>query len=47
MTDQQKRTRLREILADPGGAIAPGATDALFARLAQSIIPVPLGTDAI
>src|SRR4029077_7022234 len=35
MTDQQKRARLREILADPKGTIAPGVTDALFARLAQ------------
>jgi len=35
MTDQQKRARLREILADTKGAIAPGATDALFARLVQ------------
>ena len=35
MTDQQKRARLREILADPKGAIAPGVTDGLFARLAQ------------
>jgi 2-methylisocitrate lyase-like PEP mutase family enzyme len=35
MTDQQKRARLREILADPKGAIAPGVTDALFARLVQ------------
>ena len=25
MNDQQKRTRLREILADPKGAIAPGS----------------------
>jgi 2-methylisocitrate lyase-like PEP mutase family enzyme len=35
MTDQQKRARLREVFADPTGAIAPGVTDALFARLAQ------------
>src|SRR5215467_14482291 len=35
MTDQQKRARLREILADSKGAIAPGVVDALFARLAQ------------
>jgi 2,3-dimethylmalate lyase len=35
MTDQQKRARLREILTDPNGAIAPGVTDALFARLVQ------------
>ena len=35
MTDQQKRARLREILADPRAAIAPGVADALFARLSQ------------
>lgn len=35
MNDRQKRSRLREILADPTGAIAPGVTDALFARLVQ------------
>ncbi len=35
MNDQQKRARLREILADTTAAIAPGVTDALFARLAQ------------
>jgi 2-methylisocitrate lyase-like PEP mutase family enzyme len=35
MTDQDKRQRLRTILADSNGAIAPGVTDALFARLAQ------------
>ena len=35
MTDQQKRARLREILADPRGVIAPGVADALFARLSQ------------
>jgi 2-methylisocitrate lyase-like PEP mutase family enzyme len=35
MTDQEKRARLREILADSKGIIAPGVTDALFARLAQ------------
>jgi methylisocitrate lyase len=34
-TDQEKRVRLHEIFADPKGAIAPGVTDALFARLAQ------------
>jgi 2-methylisocitrate lyase-like PEP mutase family enzyme len=35
VTDQQKRARLREILTDAKGAIAPGVTDGLFARLAQ------------
>ena len=35
MNDQQKRMRLRELLADPTGAIAPGVTDGLFARLVQ------------
>ena len=35
MTDQEKRARLRQILADPTGVIAPGVTDALFARLVQ------------
>lgn len=35
MTDQEKRQRLRGLLADPKGAIAPGVTDALFARLVQ------------
>ena len=35
MTDSQKRILLREILADPGGRIAPGVADALFARLSQ------------
>lgn len=35
MNDQQKRAKLREILTDSKGAIAPGVTDALFARLAQ------------
>ena len=35
MNDQQKRARLRVLLNDPKGAIAPGVTDALFARLAQ------------
>lgn len=35
MTDNQKRIRLREILADPKGAIAPGVVDALFAKLSQ------------
>src|SRR6188768_3322025 len=34
MNDQQKRARLRGLLNDPKGAIAPGVTDALFARLA-------------
>lgn len=34
-TDQEKRARLHDIFADPKGAIAPGVTDALFARLAQ------------
>jgi 2-methylisocitrate lyase-like PEP mutase family enzyme len=35
MTDRDKRQRLRALLADSKGAIAPGVTDALFARLAQ------------
>jgi 2-methylisocitrate lyase-like PEP mutase family enzyme len=35
MTDSQKRIRLREILADRNGAVAPGVADALFARLSQ------------
>lgn len=35
MNDREKRVRLREIFADLKGAIAPGVTDALFARLAQ------------
>ena len=35
MNDQQKRARLRELLGDTKGAIAPGVTDALYARLAQ------------
>ncbi|HEY7217101.1 MAG TPA: isocitrate lyase/phosphoenolpyruvate mutase family protein [Candidatus Binatia bacterium] len=35
MNDRAKRVRLREILTDSKGAIAPGVTDALFARLAQ------------
>jgi 2-methylisocitrate lyase-like PEP mutase family enzyme len=35
MNDQQKRARLRALLNDSKGAIAPGVTDALFARLAQ------------
>ena len=35
MTDQQKRTRLREVLAGSNGVIAPGVTDGLFARLAE------------
>ena len=33
MTDRQKRARLREIFADSKGAIAPGVTDPVFARL--------------
>jgi 2-methylisocitrate lyase-like PEP mutase family enzyme len=35
MNDRQKRARLREILAKPKGIIAPGVTDALFARLVE------------
>ena len=35
MNDQDKRAQLRKILAGAAGAIAPGVTDALFARLAQ------------
>jgi 2-methylisocitrate lyase-like PEP mutase family enzyme len=35
MTDQRKRAHLRELLAGLNGAIAPGVTDALFARLVQ------------
>jgi 2-methylisocitrate lyase-like PEP mutase family enzyme len=35
VNDQQKRRRLRETLAGSSGTIAPGVTDALFARLAQ------------
>lgn len=35
MNDKQKRMRLREILGDSKGAIGPGVTDALFARLVQ------------
>ena len=35
MNDQQRRARLRELLGDTKGAIAPGVTDALYARLAQ------------
>jgi methylisocitrate lyase len=35
MNAEQKRARLREILADPNGAIAPGVTDAFMARLAE------------
>src|SRR5260370_35116551 len=35
MNDQEKRALLRKIFDDPKGAIAPGITDALFARLAQ------------
>jgi len=34
MNDRQKRARLREILADSKGAIAPWVTDPMFARLA-------------
>jgi 2-methylisocitrate lyase-like PEP mutase family enzyme len=34
MTDRQKRARLREILTDSKGTIAPGITDPIFARLA-------------
>lgn len=49
MTDQQKRLCLRDILAAPKGAIAPGVTDALFARLAQDCgyIAVHLSGNAI
>lgn len=35
MNDHDKRLRLRELLGDAKGAIAPGVTDALFARLVQ------------
>jgi methylisocitrate lyase len=35
MNDQEKRGLLRKIFTDPEGAVAPGITDALFARLAQ------------
>jgi len=35
MNDREKRAQLREVLAGPKGIIAPGVTDALFARLAQ------------
>jgi len=35
MNDQEKRGLLRKIFTDAAGAIAPGITDALFARLAQ------------
>jgi len=35
MNDEEKRARLRDILADSKGTIAPGVTDALFARLVQ------------
>ena len=35
MNDREKRAQLREILGGPNGVIAPGVTDALFARLAQ------------
>jgi methylisocitrate lyase len=34
MNDHQKRLRLRELLADPTGTVAPGVSDAIFARLA-------------
>jgi 2-methylisocitrate lyase-like PEP mutase family enzyme len=34
MTDLEKRARLRKILADPKGAVAPGVNDPIFARLA-------------
>jgi methylisocitrate lyase len=35
MSDNRKRVRLHEILAASEGAIAPGITDPLFARLVQ------------
>jgi methylisocitrate lyase len=35
MSDNRKRIRLREILAASKGAIAPGVTDPMFARLVQ------------
>jgi 2-methylisocitrate lyase-like PEP mutase family enzyme len=35
MSAGEKRARLREILADAGGAVAPGVTDALTARLVE------------
>ncbi|HEY1268733.1 MAG TPA: methylisocitrate lyase, partial [Candidatus Binatia bacterium] len=35
MNAGQKRARLREILADPNGRVAPGVTDALMARLTE------------
>ncbi|HWH77327.1 MAG TPA: isocitrate lyase/phosphoenolpyruvate mutase family protein [Candidatus Binatus sp.] len=35
MNDQQKRQRLRELLAASKGVIAPGVTDAICARLVQ------------
>ena len=35
MDARQKRARLRDILADTAGAIAPGVTDAFTARLAR------------
>jgi 2-methylisocitrate lyase-like PEP mutase family enzyme len=35
MDAAEKRARLREILADPAGALAPGVTDALMTRLVQ------------
>jgi methylisocitrate lyase len=34
MNDKEKRLRLREILADPQGAVAPGIVEPIFARLA-------------
>ena len=34
MTDLEKRALLRQILTDPKGAVAPGVTDPIFARLA-------------
>jgi methylisocitrate lyase len=37
MNDNRKRVRLREILADSKGAIAPGVTDPILARLAQDV----------
>jgi 2-methylisocitrate lyase-like PEP mutase family enzyme len=35
MSAGEKRARLREILADAGGAVAPGVTDAMTARLVE------------
>ncbi len=35
MNNHEKRARLHELLTDPEGAMAPGVTDGLFARLAQ------------